>query len=96
MGILRTAAEGGAEVGMKGTHASFHSPPLYSKMATVDYESSVDPEMDLTSDEELERYPKTAVTLIRGRPTRPCSSWVLGKLRLGIQMYRDPELVIAA
>lgn len=96
MGILRTAAEGGAEGSMKGTHASFHSPPLYSKMATVDYESSVDPEMDLTSDEELERYPKRAVTLIWGRPTRLWGSWVLGKLPSGIQMYKDPEIVIAA
>lgn len=64
MGILRTAAEGGAEGSMKGSHASFHPPPLYSKMATVDYDSSADPEMDLTSDEELERYPKKAIALI--------------------------------
>ncbi|TRY59836.1 hypothetical protein DNTS_035258 [Danionella cerebrum] len=34
---------------------ALHSPPLHSKMATVDYDSSVDPDMDLTSDEELER-----------------------------------------
>ncbi|XP_016109752.1 dnaJ homolog subfamily C member 7-like [Sinocyclocheilus grahami] len=55
MGILRRAAEGGAEGGMKGPHASRLPPPLYSKMATVDFDSSADPEMDLTSDEELER-----------------------------------------
>lgn len=55
MGILRAPAEGGAEGSMKGSHASFHPPPLYSKMATVDFSSSVDPDMDLTSDEELER-----------------------------------------
>lgn len=96
MGILRTAAEGGAEGSMKGTHASSHSPPLYSKMATVDFDSSADPEMDLTSDEELERYPKRSITLIRAPPIRPCGSWILGKLRSGIEMYKDPEIVIVA
>ncbi|XP_051571537.1 dnaJ homolog subfamily C member 7-like isoform X2 [Myxocyprinus asiaticus] len=40
---------------MKASRAPLHSPALYSKMATVDFDSSVDPEMDLTSDEELER-----------------------------------------
>ncbi len=96
MGILRTAAEGGAEGGMKGSHASRLPPPLYSKMATVDYDSSADPEMDLTSDEELERYLIRANTLIRCRPVRLWGICVLGTPWSGSRLCKDPEIATAA